>query len=90
VFLEFYEMRDQSFGVNPDPRFLFLGQSQREALASPFCAIEADRGFVALIAHSGLGKTTLTFQLLEKLQGISRTVSCFRHSATRGSYFNMC
>ena len=73
MFLDFYQMREQPFGVTPDPRFLYFGQSHREALASLFCAIEADCSFVALIAHPGLGKTTLTFQLLEKLQRTSRT-----------------
>src|ERR1700733_6546803 len=78
MFLDFYKMREQPFGVTPDPRFLFLGESHREALASLFCGIEADRGFMALIAHPGLGKTTLTFQLLEKLRRSSRTVFLFQ------------
>ena len=78
MFLDFYQLRDQPFGVTPDPRFLFLSQSHREALASLFYGIEADRGFVALIAQPGLGKTTLTFQLLEKLQRAARTVFLFQ------------
>ena len=78
MFLDFYGMREQPFGVTPDPRFLFLGESHREALASLFYGIEADRGFMALIAHPGLGKTTLTFQLLEKLHQTSRTVFLFQ------------
>jgi general secretion pathway protein A len=60
--------------VTPDPRFLYFGQSHREALASLYYGIQADRGFVALIARPGLGKTTLAFQLLEKLQPASRAV----------------
>jgi len=78
MFLEFYEIKDQPFGVTPDPRFLYLGESHREALASLYYGIESDRGFVALIAQPGLGKTTLTFQLLEKLQQASRTVFLFQ------------
>jgi type II secretory pathway predicted ATPase ExeA/phage tail protein X len=78
MFLDFYQMREQPFGVTPDPRYLYLGKSHREALASLFYGIEADRGFVALIAQPGLGKTTLTFQLLEKLQRAARTVFLFQ------------
>jgi general secretion pathway protein A len=78
MFLDFFQMREQPFGVTPDPRFLYLGQSHREALASLHYGIESDRGFVALIAPPGLGKTTLTFQLLEKLQRASRTVFLFQ------------
>jgi type II secretory pathway predicted ATPase ExeA len=78
MFLDFYKMKLQPFGVTPDPRFLYLGQSHREALASLYCGIESDRGFVALIAPPGLGKTTLTFQLLEKLKQGSRSVFVFQ------------
>jgi type II secretory pathway predicted ATPase ExeA len=77
MYLDFYQMREQPFGVTPDPRYLYLGKSHREALASLFYGIESDRGFVALIADPGLGKTTLTFQLLEKLQRTARTVFLF-------------
>ena len=74
MFLDFYQMREQPFGVSPDPRYLYLGESHREALASLFCGVEADCAFMALIAPPGLGKTTLAYQLLEKLQRTSRTV----------------
>src|ERR1700722_12623208 len=77
MFLDFFEMKVQPFGVTPDPRFLYLGKSHREALASLYYGIESDRGFTALIAPPGLGKTTLTFQLLEKLEQTSRTVFLF-------------
>ena len=78
MFLDFYQMRDEPFGVTPDPRFLYLGDSHREALASLYCGIEADRGFMVLIAPPGLGKTTLIFQLIEKLRPDTRTVFLFQ------------
>ena len=78
MFHDFYKMREQPFGVTPDPRFLYLGQSHREALASLYYGIEANRGFVALIAPPGFGKTTLTFQLLEHLHEDIRTVFLFQ------------
>ena len=88
MFLDFYQMREQPFGVTPDPRFLYLGQSHREALASLFYGIQADRGFVALIAQPGLGKTTLTFQLLEKLQQAARTVFLFHTQCDSNELFH--
>ena len=78
MFRDFYQMREEPFGVTPDPRFLYLGDSHREALASLYCGIEADRGFMVLIAPPGLGKTTLIFQLIEKLQPDTRTVFLFQ------------
>jgi type II secretory pathway predicted ATPase ExeA len=87
MFLDFYKMKDQPFGVTPDPRFLYLGQSHREALASLFYGIECNRGFAALIAQPGLGKTTLTFQLLEKLQENSRVVFLFQTQCSSKELF---
>jgi type II secretory pathway predicted ATPase ExeA len=88
VFLDFYKLKEQPFGVTPDPRFLYLGQSHREALASLYYGIGSDRGFVALIAQPGLGKTTLTFQLLEKLQQSSRTVFLFQTKCNSKEFFH--
>ena len=84
----FIKLKEQPFGVTPDPRFLYLGQSHREALASLYYGIESDRGFVALIAPPGLGKTTLTFQLLEKLQQASRTVFLFQTQCNTKEFFH--
>src|SRR6202166_4073419 len=88
MFLDFYKLKAQPFGVTPDPRFLYLGQSHREALASLYYGIEANRGFVALIAPPGLGKTTLTFQLLQKLQQASRTVFLFQTQCNSKELFH--
>lgn len=74
MFLDFYRLRQQPFGDTPDPRFLYLSKTHCEALASLFYGIESGRGFLALIAGAGLGKTTLLFQLLDRLQHSSRTV----------------
>jgi general secretion pathway protein A len=78
MFLEFYGLREQPFGVTPDPRFLYLSAAHREALASLYYGIESGRGFMALIAKPGMGKTTLLFQLLEKLRGNARTAFIFQ------------
>jgi type II secretory pathway predicted ATPase ExeA len=88
MFLDFFKMKEQPFGVTPDPRFLYLGKSHREALASLYYGIQSDRGFVALIAQPGLGKTTLTFQLLEKLHQASRTVFLFQTKCNAKEFFH--
>jgi general secretion pathway protein A len=78
MFLEFYGLREQPFGATPDPRFLYLSPQHREALASLYYGIEAGRGFIALIAQPGMGKTTLLFQLLEKFRTTARTAFLFQ------------
>ena len=78
MFLKFYGLTEQPFGVTPDPRFLYLSPEHREALASLYYGIESGRGFLALIAKPGTGKTTLLFHLLEKFRGDSRTAFLFQ------------
>ena len=78
MFLNFYGLREQPFGVTPDPRFLYLSPAHREALASLYYGIESGCGFLALIAKPGMGKTTLLFQLLEKFRGNARTAFLFQ------------
>src|SRR6202140_4000555 len=78
MFLGFYGLREQPFGVTPDPRFLYLSPAHREALASLYYGIDAGRGFVALIAKPGMGKTTLLFHLLERFRTSARTVFLFQ------------
>ena len=40
-----------------DPRLLYLSAAHREALASLVYGIEAELGFLALIAKPGMGET---------------------------------
>jgi general secretion pathway protein A len=78
MYLDFYGLREEPFGVTPDPRFLYLSPEHREALASIYYGIEAGRGFMALIAVPGMGKTTLLFHLLERFRSSARTAFLFQ------------
>jgi general secretion pathway protein A len=78
MYLKFFGLREQPFGVTPDPRFLYLSAAHREALASLYYGIEAGRGFLGLIAKPGMGKTTLLFHLLEKFRSTARTAFLFQ------------
>jgi type II secretory pathway predicted ATPase ExeA len=78
VVLDFYKLKEEPFGVTPDPHFLFPSATHREALASLVYGVEARRGFIALIAPPGMGKTTLLCELLEQLRESARTVFLFQ------------
>ena len=78
MFLDFYRLREQPFGVSPDPRYLYFSHGHREALASLFYGIETGGGFLALIAEPGMGKTSLLLQLLERLKGSVRSAFFFQ------------
>jgi len=78
MILKHYGLREQPFGATPDPRFLFASNMHKEALASLLYAVESGRGFTALIAPPGLGKTTLLFQLLGSLRFKAKTAFVFQ------------
>src|ERR1700726_5100344 len=78
MYEKYFGLREQPFGVTPDPRYLYLGAAHREALASLYYGIEANRGFLGLVAPPGMGKTTLLFHLLEKFRSSARTAFLFQ------------
>jgi general secretion pathway protein A len=77
MYLGFYGLREEPFGTSPDPRFLFPSAMHREAMASLQYCIETGRGFFALIAPPGMGKTTLLFWALEKYRDTASTAFLF-------------
>jgi type II secretory pathway predicted ATPase ExeA len=77
-FLEHFGLNEQPFGVTPDPRFLHLGPTHRQALAALKYGTQLNRGFLTLIARPGLGKTSLLFSYLEGLRNKARTVFLFQ------------
>jgi general secretion pathway protein A len=87
MFLEYYGLREQPFGVTPDPRYLYFGAMHREALASLFYGIETGCGFLTLIAPPGMGKTTLLLHLLERLRRSARTVFLFQTQCDSREFF---
>jgi general secretion pathway protein A len=78
MYLNYFGLREQPFGVTPDPRFLYLSAAHREAFSSLYYGIEANRGFLGLIAKPGMGKTTILFHLLEKFRSTARTAFLFQ------------
>src|SRR5271170_2154178 len=88
--LNYYQLAEQPFGVTPDPRFLYLSVTHREALASVLYGVKAGRGFSALIAEPGMGKTTVLFNLLTQLGETAKTAFMFQsHDTPRNFLRNL-
>jgi len=62
-----FGLREKPFSLSPDPRYFFLSQSHREALAHLLYGIEQGEGFIAIIGEVGTGKTTLCRALIQRL-----------------------
>src|SRR5215471_690126 len=76
--LDFYNLKEQPFGVTPNPDYLYLGATHRNALESIRYAIRNRRGFMSLVATPGMGKTTLLLQLLKEFEGYTSTAFLFQ------------
>jgi N-acetylmuramoyl-L-alanine amidase/type II secretory pathway predicted ATPase ExeA len=87
MFLGFFNLREQPFGVTPDPAYLYPSRTHCEALDSLTEAILGDRGFLALIAEPGMGKTTLLYQVLEGLRDSARAVFLFQTQCNSREFF---
>ncbi len=66
MYLNFYNLKKQPFHITPDPEFLYLSPSHKEALAAIIYGIEEKKGFVAIIGAVGAGKTTILRSYLER------------------------
>jgi len=67
MYLAHYNLAEKPFQITPDPRFLWLGEKHREALAALRYAVRDHKGFLLLTGDVGTGKTTLIRALLNHL-----------------------
>src|SRR5262245_4434659 len=62
-----FGLTEPPFAITPDPRYLYMSEAHREALAHLLYGIGEGGGFVQLTGEVGTGKTTLCRCLLEQL-----------------------
>ena len=59
MYLTHYNLRIMPFETSPDPKFVWLSENHKEALASLKYGIQENKGFLLLTGDIGTGKTTL-------------------------------
>ena len=68
MYASHFGLAEPPFSIAPDPRYLYLSDGHREALAHLLWGLtEGGGGFVQLTGEVGTGKTTLCRALLEQL-----------------------
>jgi N-acetylmuramoyl-L-alanine amidase/type II secretory pathway predicted ATPase ExeA len=87
MFLDFFNLRQEPFGVTPDPVYLYPSRTHCEALDSLTDGILGGRGFLALIAEPGMGKTTLLNQVLDGLRDKARVAYLFQTQCNSREFF---
>jgi general secretion pathway protein A len=77
MYAHFYQLSENPFNLTPDPKFHYVNDSTREALASLLHGIKSRKGFITLIAEAGTGKTTLLKRIVEEIEGETQIVFVF-------------
>lgn len=67
MYLDHYGLLEAPFSIAPDPRYLYMSELHREALAHLLYGMESDGAFILLTGDVGTGKTTVSRCLLEQV-----------------------
>ncbi len=67
MYHQHYGLNSAPFSIAPDPRFLYMSERHREALAHLLHGVSSGGGFILLTGEVGTGKTTLCRCLLQQL-----------------------
>lgn len=67
MYLAHYHLNVKPFQITPDPKFLWLGGTHKEAFSILKYSLIENRGLLLLVGDVGTGKTTLINKLLESL-----------------------
>ena len=67
MYAPFFGFSKEPFSIAPDPRFLYMSEQHREALAHLLYGLGGGGGFVLLTGEVGAGKTTVCRCFLEQV-----------------------
>jgi len=67
MYTQYFSLKQSPFSIAPDPRYLFMSERHREALAHLLYGIGSGGGFVLLTGEIGAGKTTVCRCFIEQI-----------------------
>lgn len=67
MYNEFFGFREPPFSIAPDPRYLYLSERHREALAHLMYGVQGQGGFIVITGEVGTGKTTVSRCFIENV-----------------------
>lgn len=66
MYYEFFGFREAPFSIAPDPRYLYLSERHKEALAHLMYGVGGQGGFIVITGEVGTGKTTICRCFMEQ------------------------
>jgi general secretion pathway protein A len=88
LYLDFYNLESKPFDLSPSPRFLYLGEGHKEALALLTYGVRDRKGFILLTGEVGTGKTTMIHTLLANLDKQVLPVHISNPTLTQSEFFD--
>lgn len=84
MYNNYFSLKGAPFSIAPDPRYLFMSERHREALAHLLYGIGSGGGFVLLTGEIGAGKTTVCRCFIEQVPDNCRLAYIFNPKLTVG------
>ncbi len=84
MYAGFFGLQHAPFSIAPDPRYLYMSERHREALAHLLYGVEGGGGFVLLSGEIGAGKTTICRCFLEQIPTDCKVAYIFNPKLTVG------
>lgn len=88
MYLSYYNLNKKPFQISTDPKFLWLGEKHKEALAVLRYGILDNKGFILLTGDVGTGKTTLVNALLKIIGTHVRVATVHDPALEKLDFFN--
>jgi type II secretory pathway predicted ATPase ExeA len=90
MYLKFYGLKKEPFQITPDPEFVYLSLSHKEALYLLAQGVKQFKGFIILTGEVGVGKTTVVHTFIERCrQQQIKTICILNSRVTFGLLMNM-
>lgn len=82
MYTQYFNLKQLPFSIAPDPRYLFMSERHREALAHLLYGVGSGGGFVLLTGEIGAGKTTVCRCFMEQIPANCRLAYIFNPKLT--------
>lgn len=82
MYARHFGLQHEPFSISPDPRYLFMSERHREALAHLLYGLQSGGGFVLLTGEIGAGKTTVCRAFLEQVPANNHVAYIFNPKLT--------
>lgn len=89
MYLTHYDLKEKPFQISTDPKFIWLSESHKEALAVLEHGVLSNMGFLLVTGDVGTGKTTLVNTLLQRLGNETMVANITNPVLEQLDFFNL-